>query len=311
MDLLARMATFVRIVEVGSFSAAAKQLRLSVAAVSRHVSALEAELGSALIVRTTRKLTITPSGRLYYERCLRVLRDVEDAQTVGRLGAAGPLRMSVPVSLGVLAGDTLVYSLLAHHRGLRIELRVEDHLVDLAFENVDIAIRIGAGPPNSSDVVAVPLATWTRVLVASPAYIARRGEPKRPQDLPDHDVLSTAGGAVTDAWSLVESKTVVRVRFAPRFSTNAGQLLHAAALEGHGIALLPDWFVADDLKARRLVRLLRSWTAETTSVHALYRATLRGEQRVRTVVDHLRRAFSDGSWRKQDTPRTPRRSLRG
>lgn len=297
MDVLTGMATFVRIAEAGSFSAAAKQLRLSVAAVSRHVTALEAELGTALIVRTTRKLTITPTGRLYYDRCVRVLREVEDAQTVGRLGIAGPLRMSVPISLGMLAGHLLVDSLLARHPALRIDLRVEDQLVDLAFEDVDIAIRIGADPPLSNDVVAVSLAQWTRIVVASQAYITRRGQPDRPDDLAQHDVLSTASPAMTNTWSLVAGKRTARVEVVPRFSTNAGQLLHAAALEGHGVALLPDWFVADDLKARRLVRLLGAWTAETTKVHALYRTAIRGEQRVRTVIDHLREAFRNGSWR--------------
>lgn len=296
MDVLTGMATFVRIAEAGSFSAAAKQLRLSVAAVSRHVTALEAELGTALIVRTTRKLTITPTGRLYYDRCVRVLREVEDAQTVGRLGIAGPLRMSVPISLGMLAGDLLVDSLLARHPALRIDLRVEDQLVDLAFENVDIAVRIGADPPVSNEVVAVPLAHWTRVVVASQSYIARRGAPERPEDLAQHDVLSTASAAMTNTWSLVAGKRTVRVEVVPRLSTNAGQLLHAATLEGHGVALLPDWFVAEDLKARRLVRVLGAWTAETTKVHALYRTAIRGERRVRTVLDHLREAFRDGSW---------------
>lgn len=304
MDLLTRMETFVRVVEAGSFSASAKQLRLSVAAVSRHIAALEEDLGTSLIARTTRKLTITPAGRLYYERCLRVLREVEEAETVGRLGIAGPLRMSVPVSLGVLAGDTLVHSLLARHPALRLDLRVEDHIVDLALDNVDIAIRVGAEPPLSTEIVAVRLASFTRIVVASPAYVARHGEPSTPADLAHHEALSSAGAAMTDVWTLVDGKSKARVRITTRFSTNVGQLLLRAALDDRGVALLPDWFVAKEVKARRLLHLLSAWTTETTSIHALYRVSLRSEQRVRTVIDHLRRAFSDGSWQTATAART-------
>lgn len=297
----------MRIVEAGSFSTAAKQLRLSVAAVSRHVAALEDELGTSLIARTTRKLTVTPAGRLYYERCLGVLREVEVAQAVGRLGVAGPLRMSMAVSLGVLAGDALVSSLLEHHPGLRIDLRVEDRIIDLALENVDIAIRVGAEPPVSNELVAVRLTTWTRIVVASPAYVARHGSPATPADLAHHDALSTPGGAMTDIWTLVDGRSVARVRLSARFSTNAGQLSRVAALEGRGVALMPEWYVADDVKARRLIRLLGPWTSEPTVVHALYRASLRNEQRVRTVIDHLREMFGNGTWRTSVSERSRRR----
>jgi len=303
VDLITRIETFVRVVEAGSLSATAKQLRLSVAAVSRHIAALEADLGTSLIARTTRKLSVTPVGRLYYERCLRVLREVEAAETVGRLGIAGPLRMSVPVSLAAIAGDVLVHSLLSRHPALWIDLRVEDHLVDLALENVDIAIRVGAEPPVSSDVVAIRLTSFERIVVASPAYVASHGEPGTPADLARHDALSTSGAAMSDIWTLVDGKNAARVRVTTRFSTNAGHLLLRAALEARGVALLPDWFVAREVKARRLLHLLRGWAAETTTVHALYRTALRKEQRVRTVIDHLRQAFSDGTWRT--APATP------
>jgi DNA-binding transcriptional LysR family regulator len=291
------METFVRVVETGSFSAAAKQLRVSVAAVSRHVAALEETLASSLIARTTRKLAITPAGLRYYEACVRVLGEVDEAQAVGRLGVAGPLRMSVPVSVGVLAGDALLGTLLGRHPGMRIDFRVEDQLVDLALENVDIAIRVGAEPPSSSELVAVPLTTWTRVVVASPAYVAAHGTPRAPADLARHEALSTARGAATDVWTLVDGATTTRVRLPTRFSSNAGHLLRQAALEGRGVTLMPEWFVAEDLRRRRLVRLLPRWTTPVSAVHALYRTSLRGQRRVKVVVDHLRQTFHDGTWR--------------
>jgi len=118
---------------------------------------------------------------------------------------------------------------------------------------------------------------------------------------------------MTDEWTLVHGKSVARVRVSARFSTNAGQLLRQVALDGHGVALLPDWFIAEDLKARRLTHLVPAWASETTHVHALYRTPLRNEQRVRTVLDHLRRSFGDGSWRTAPapTPKAPRVPRRG
>ncbi len=286
------METFVRVVEAGSFSAAGKQLGLSVAAVSRHIGALEEELGSSLVARTTRRMTVTPVGRLYYERCLRVLGEVDEAQAVGRQGVDGPLRMSIPVSLAIIAGHPLVKSLLASHPTMRLDLRVEDRIVDLALENVDVAIRVGAEPPLSSELVATPLTTWRRVVVASPGYIRRNGEPKTPTEIPKHEVLS-AGGAASDVWTLTDGTTTTRIRFQPRLCSNASHLVREAAIDGRGVALLPDWFVAEDIRSKRLRRVLRPWSTEVTRKYALYRASLRGDRRVRAVVDHLRGIFAN------------------
>jgi DNA-binding transcriptional LysR family regulator len=196
----------------------------------------------------------------------------------------------------VFAGELLIDSLLSRYPELRVDFRVEDRLIDLALENVDIAIRVAAEPPLSTEVVAVPLMSWTNVVVASPAYVARHGEPATPADLAHHDALSTGGAAMTGLWTLVDGASVARVRLATRLSTNASQLLYSAALRGRGVALLPDWFVAEDLKARRLRRLLGAWTSERTMMYGLYRASLRSEQRVRTVIDHLRDTFRDERW---------------
>jgi DNA-binding transcriptional LysR family regulator len=296
MDLLAHMKTFVRIVEAGSFSAASKQLRLSVAAVSRHVAALEAELGTPLLARTTRRTTITPAGRVYYESCLRVLREVDEAQSVIRPGTTGPLRMSVPVSVGMLMGEALVSSILSRHPGMKVDFRLEDRLIDLSADNVDIAMRLGAEPPLSNEIIAVPLANWTRWVVASPSYVGRHGEPTTPADLAQHEALSIGSASITDVWTLARRGQVARVRLESRFSTNAAQLLLAMVLEGRGVALLPEWFVVGELKAKRLRRLLSDWAAEPTLMYALYRSSLRRDQRVKQVLEQLRATFSGGAW---------------
>lgn len=293
MDLIGKMATFVRVVEAGSFSSAAKQLRVSTAAVSRHVTTLEAAVGAALIARTTRRMAVTAAGQRYYERCLRVLRDVEDAQSVARTDLAGPIRISVPVTVGFLAGVTLLRPLLVEHPGIEISVRLEDRVVDLALDDVDVAIRLGSRLPLTTEIIAVPLSSWSRVVVASPDYVRRNGEPKTLAALSNHDALSTLGEAARDGWTLVgASAAPSRIRMRTRCSCNSGHMLRDLAVDGLGVALLPPWFVAEDLRRRRLVHLLRAWVSEPVAIHALYRASLRSENRVRVLVDHLRGAYA-------------------
>lgn len=293
MDVLTRMATFVRVVEAGSLTAAAKQLRISAAAVSRQLTALEREVGAALLARTTRRVAVTGAGHDYYERCVRILRDVDEAQSLGRVAKLDrTLRISVPVTLGQLSGASLVRPLLAKHPELRLDVRVEDRLIDLVLEDVDVAVRVGAKPPPSNDVVARPLATERLVLVASPGYIKRRGVPRAPADLASHDALVGAREAVTGCWVLTDGEGPVRVPLKVRFSCNDGQLLRALARDGLGVALLPRFVVVDDLEGRRLRRLLPRWQAEPVVVYALYRAAHRNERRVRLLVEHLRRAYA-------------------
>jgi DNA-binding transcriptional LysR family regulator len=293
MDLLARMATYVRVVEAGSLSAAAKQLRISTAAVSRHIAMLEAETGTSLIARTTRRMTVTAAGQRYHERCLRVLRDVDDAQSVGRAGLDGPVRMSVPVTVGFLAGAQLLRPLMNKHPDLRIDVRLDDRIVDLALDDVDIAIRIAQSPPLSTEIVAVELSRWSRIIVASPAYVRRHGEPKTPSALATHDALASTREAASEAWTLVDGAGTARFKVKTRCSSNAGHLLRDLALEGLGIALLPPWFVEADLREKRLLRVLPTWTSTPTTTLALYRASLRSEPRVRLLVEQLRSAYPE------------------
>ncbi len=146
MDLLDKMATYVRVVEAGSFSAAGKQLRISSGAVSRQIATLETSLRRSLLRRSTRRMEITADGRRYYEACLRVLREVEEAQAAGRgTGREGPLQITAPVTFGLERVVQHVAGLMAKHPELRVDLRLEDRLLDLALEGVDVAIRVGAG----------------------------------------------------------------------------------------------------------------------------------------------------------------------
>ena len=293
MDLLEKMATYVRVIEAGSFSAAAKQVGLSPAAVSRQIAALESELRSPLVLRSTRRMQVTPAGRRYYERCLRILREVDDAQSVGRGDALdGLLQVSAPVSFGLARVVPHMPSLMRKHPGVRIDLRLDDRLIDLALEGMDVAIRVGGMPPESTDVVAHALYAFRRVLVASPQYLKRKGEPKTPEAIAKHDALSYGVGTPFDSWTLSDGSREARLRVNVIFRSNAVHATKAFALEGAGIALLPDWLIAEDVQRRALRVVLPAWKTELINVHALHRTLLRGAPRVRLLIEHLRAAYA-------------------
>ena len=293
MDLFDKMVTYVRVIEAGSFSAAAKQLRISPGAVSRQIATLEAELRVALILRSTRRTTITRDGRRYYERCLRILRDVDDAQAIGRSDQLdGVLQVNASVTFGLARVVPHLPAFLKKHPGLRLDVRLEDRLIDLALENADVAIRVGSSPPDSAELVAHRLLGFRRVLVASPGYLRRRGEPKTPEALAKHDALTFAAGSAPDSWVLRSDEREARVRLNIMFRSNALHALRELAVNGVGIALLPDWLVTEEVERRALHVILAPWQTEPVPVIALHRTGHRGEPRVRALIDHLRAAYA-------------------
>lgn len=296
MDLLTRMATFVRIVEGGSLSAAARRLRLSLPAISRQLRALEDEVGAPLVLRTTRRMTVTDVGREYYERCVRILRQVEDAQAAGRRRKAveGRLVIAASVTFGSLRVAPLLPALLAAHPRLRVDLRLEDRLSDLVGDGIDVAVRAGSLLPADTDaVIAVPLAEYPRVCVASPAYLRRRGEPKEPAALARHDALvQIAGtGAPATRWRFARDEREETIAVREALACNALVVLRDAAVAGVGVAVLPAWLVERELAGAALRQILSAWTCPRASLSALYRVELRGDARVRALVEHLRAAL--------------------
>jgi DNA-binding transcriptional LysR family regulator len=291
MDLLEKMATYVRVIEAGSFSAAAKQLRLSAAAVSRQIATLEDELRIQLIRRTTRSMSITAAGRSYYERCLRVLREVDDAQAIGRTAAtAGVLTISAPVTFGLACVVPHVSPFMTAHSGLRVDLRLEDRMVDLALEGIDVAVRVGNALPDRADVIAHELMSYRRVLVAAPAYLRRHGQPTTPEALAKYHAVVWLGDR-TDTWSLFGKEREARVGLNAVFRSNAPWALRALAVDGAGIAMLPVWFVAEQLDGGSLRLVLPAWETPRVTVRALHRREERGAARIRAFVEHLRTAY--------------------
>jgi DNA-binding transcriptional LysR family regulator len=294
MDLLDKMTTYVRVVEAGSLSAAAKQLRISSAAVSRQIATLEAELRLTLLRRTTRRMAVTPAGDRYYQSCLRVLREVDDAQSVGSDEAPeGFLQVSAPVTFGLARVVPHVHTLMLKHPRFRIDLRLEDRLIDLALEGTDVAIRVGTRPPERTDLIAHLLFTYRRVVVASPDYLKRRGEPATPEALAKHDALTYPAGNPADCWDLVNGARAARLRPDVVFRSNALHAIRDLAVKGVGVALLPEWMVMNDLRRRALRVILPGWQSEPVPVNAIHRTKQRGAPRLRAFVDHLRQAYAD------------------
>jgi DNA-binding transcriptional LysR family regulator len=293
MDLLDQMATFVRVFDSGSFSAAARQLRLSPAAVSRQIAALENEVRAPLMTRSTRRMAVTPAGRRFYERCVRILREVEAARGVGRGDPlAGLLQVSASVTFGLALVVPHLPALMALHPGLLVDLRLEDRLTDLVSDGIDVAIRVGSAPPDSAELVAHRLFSFRRVVVAAPAYLKRRGEPKTPEALGRHQALTYLDGPGAEHWRLANGEREVQTGLEIVFRCNALHAQRALAVAGKGVALLPTWLVTEEVRRRALRIVLPGWNTGPVHVHAIHRAEQRGAPRIRALVDHLRAVYA-------------------
>ena len=291
MDLLAQMATFVQVVDGRSLSAAARAQRLSLAAVSRQLQALETELGAALVLRSTRSLHVTEAGRRWYEHCLRVLREVEDAKAAvsGDDVARGTLVVSASMTYGTQLIVPRLRALAERHPRLVIELQLEDRLVDLVGDGVDLAVRAGSLPPDSTAYVAHRVSTMQRVLVASPRWLRKHGTPRTPADLARHECLiqiTRSAGEVR--WQLRRGDEEETVAVRGRLRASAPLPLRDLAVDGAGIAYIPDGLVEGDVAAGRLKRILPAWGSPPLAAYAIHRAELRGSARVRAFLDALK-----------------------
>ena len=263
MDYLAAMSAFVRSVDLGSFSKAAAEADIKVSTVSRYVSGLEADLGAALLNRSTRRLHLTEAGRMFYDRATQILADVRDARsTTASLNARpqGLLRINIPSAFGRRHVMPHMKDFLAAHPDIRLDATLTDATVDLIDTGTDVAVRIGA--LVDSTLIAKRLAPQRRVLVASPGYLKTRPAPQTPGDLTSHECLLFALQP-TGAWyfrrTVQPEADPGEVRIDGHLRANDSEALHDAALAGLGIALLPTWLVGGDLRDAELVALLPDW----------------------------------------------------
>jgi DNA-binding transcriptional LysR family regulator len=289
VDLLSHMDVFVRIVDSGSLSAAARSARLSLPAVSRQLSALEKQLGTSLIVRSTRRLSVTDAGRTFYEHAKIALHEAEHAMNAARSArsVAGRLSVSAPFAFGMHYIVPRLEGLVKRHPSLHVDLHMEDHAIDLVAQGVDIAVRAGISPPDSTAYVAHPVLAIRRVIVGSPAYLRQRGSPKEPPDLQSHVCLATIARPSGSPWRFVRDgkTTAVDVHGPVRASTPAALAVLARA--GIGLAQLPDWLVAEDLAKGRLRQVLAAWATPGIATWLVHRTEHRHAARVRAFVEAM------------------------
>ena len=296
MDRLTALQVFAEVAACGSFTAAADHLDMSRPMVTRYVSELEQWLGSRLLQRTTRRVTLTDAG----EQCLRrgeqmiaLMQDVE-AETATRSGELrGQLRVTASSSFGISHLAPAIVDFLGEHALLKIDLKISETAVNLVEERIDLAIRISAEPDPL--LIARPLARCDSVLVASPAYLAKHGTPRLPSELTQQVCLSHANFGKS-TWRFARNDDTAQVSVASRYSANDATVLMHASLAGGGIALLPTYLVNEHLAAGSLKTVLADWQAPAMTIYALYPSRRHLSPAVRALLDFLVIRFSALPW---------------
>ncbi len=288
MDRLTSLTAFVRVVDNGGFSAAARRLNMSTAMVSNHVQALEDRLGVRLLNRTTRKVSLTEAGKAYYDRCRHILTDLEQADDfVGALHSTprGTLRVYTVTSMVPLV-SSVVTELLKSYPDVSVDLTMGERSIDLIDEGYDIAIRLT--PPPDSSLVVRSLATWRHVLCCSKDYLEKHGRPHQLSDLSRHNCLRHVLYPFEDGWHFTDRKGASAVvKVSGNLITNSGETLRVAVVQGVGICLAAGFLVHDDLEEGRLVRLLPEYRPVELSLNAVYPHRHQLSAKVRTFIDLL------------------------
>src|ERR1700749_3342587 len=288
MDRLTSLTAFVRVVDAGGASAAGRKLNMSTTMVSNHVQALEERLGVRLLNRTTRKVSLTEVGRAYYDRCIQILADIDQAADIaGALQSTprGTLRIHTHTHI-VQFLSPVVAEFLASYPDVKIDLSIGERSVDLIDENFDVAVRMVPSPDSS--LIVRSLATWRHVLCCSHGYLEKHGQPRQLADLASHVCLRHVLYPFQDGWHFTDRKGApAAVKVSGNLVTNSGEAMRAALLDGIGISLAPGFLVHGDLEANRLVRLLPEYRPVEFSMNAIYPHRHQLSAKVRTFIDLL------------------------
>lgn len=312
-DLLTDMATFAAVVEHNGFSAAADALNTSKSNVSRRVAALEEYLGLKLLNRTTRRLDLTASGRLYYAHCERMLNEAREADLAVRMMHSAPkgtLNVSLPETLGRMHILPLLPEFLQLYPDIQLNVTITSRKVELAEEGFDIALRKGALEDDS--LTAMPLGSSTQLLYASPAYLKNSPQPQTPEELTHHDFLSSRianGPADLDLW---RGNDLVTVRMTARLGLKDHKALLEMTLAGLGVALLPEWMAREHVQQGRLVQVLRAFRGPSVDFNVVFQPHRGMAPNIRAFIDFLFKRFAlNRPWdsrnadQRQDPPESP------
>ena len=294
MDRLKQLESFVAVATRGSLSAAARAEGVAPAVISRRLDALEARLGVKLMVRTTRRLTLTHEGTAFLEDCQRLLSELANAEasvSAGGIQASGHLRITAPAGFGRRHVAPLVPAFRDRHPEVSLSLNLSDRVVDLAAEGYDCAVRVGDFPDSS--LVSVRLGDNRRLCVATPQFLRRQGTPRHPQDLARFDcLLLSSEASQTRGWAFRVEGQVVHLRPTGPLDCTDGQVLHQWCLQGRGIAWRSTWEVEADIAAGRLVEVLADYAAPPNGIYAVFPQRKHLPLRVRLWVDYLRQHYA-------------------
>lgn len=305
MDRFNCIQAFTAVAEEGSFSGAARRLDLAKSIVSKRVSQLEDHLGVRLVNRTTRRLSLTEAGVRFHDQGSRIVEALAEAERMAAEENARPrgtLRVNAPLSFGQIHLGPALPAFLRRYPELRVELTLDDRVVDLVNDGFDAALRISR--LDDSTLVAKRLAPCEHWLCASPAYLETRGTPSRPQELLQHDCLEYSYARIRHEWRLWDSAgREQRIPVRGRLAANNGEMLLEAAAQGHGIVLLPDFIAWRARAAGRVTRVLPDCRTETLDLHVVYPYTRHVSARLRVFIDFLSAHFREPAWR--ESPVTP------
>jgi DNA-binding transcriptional LysR family regulator len=294
MDRLRLLETFARVVESGSFSAVAREERTTQSAISKQVQALEAQLGTRLLVRSTRRQSLTEAGQLYYERCRQVLDTLEEARVEvhrSECEISGLLRVAASGTLGRLHIVPRLPAFYARHPRLRVELQLDDSFVDLVSAGIDVAFRIGE--LKDSGLIARRIGTVHRALLAAPSYLERHGEPRHPDDLLRHNCLVYTGWSKLNEWDFEDGGgRRLSVRVGGNFESNSAEAIRQAALEGLGITYSIPWNFTQALRAGGVRPVLPDFRPPPLPLHVVFQPTRRPSLKVNSFVSFFTEAFS-------------------
>jgi DNA-binding transcriptional LysR family regulator len=300
MDKLKQLESFVAVATKGSLTATAVAEGVAPAVIGRRIDALEERLGVKLLVRTTRRITLTHEGSAFLEDCQRLLADLANAEasvSAGGVKASGHLRITAPGGFGRRHVAPLVPKFLYQHSDVSVSLNLSDRVVDIVNEGFDCAVRVGDLPDSS--LISVRLADNRRLCVATPAYLARAGTPKHPSDLSRHQCLTLSSDASqTRGWAFEVDDQVSHLRLSGRLDCSDGQVLHDWCLQGLGLAWRSTWEVEDDVREGRLVTVLDDFAAPPNGIYAVFPHARHLPLRVRLWIDFLKHTYGQADyWR--------------
>ncbi len=286
MDRIDAMQAFVAVADLEGFAPAARKLKLSPSAVTRLIAALEERLGARLLQRTTRSVTLTDTGRHYLERARRILADVEEAERAAegeRTRPSGRLVVSAPLGFGRLHVSPVMSAYLKRYPDVSAELRLEDRMVNLVEDGIDLAVRVGHLADSS--LVARHVGELRRIVVASPAYLKARGEPKTPAAIASHDTIQFGATAGVADWRFLDGGKEVRISYEPRFSSNSSDAALQYAAEGGGLTRVLAYQAAEALKAGKLKIVLQKFELPAVPINIVYPTSRLLSAKVRSFVD--------------------------